>query len=266
MPFFQSSFFKNFFSKKQLPSAEELLFGEDKKRLLFLFKKMGNQALEALKDTMEALQKRDVERAREILKGDDNIDQMEANLERESLYAIALRRPVQENLRFLISLIKAAGDLERTGDQVANVAERIIALGVKPLAKPLEDIPTMGSLALKMLEYAIESFEKEDAALALEVSAMDDQVDELYERVFTHVLALVSRRQPTAQEELGDCMSLVLIARHLERVADQAVNIARRSYFMRTGTSMNEKKQKPPSMEDEGCIAPEKRFYKRNLS
>ncbi len=236
---------RSFFDKERLPSAEELLFEEDRKRLLGMLREMGDAVSAALKLVMEALEERNSEKAARVITEDAHIDELEMELERQCLHVTALRRPVRNNLRFLVSLIKVAGDLERTGDQAANIAEKAILLGGTPLLKPLRDIPKMGSLTREMTEYALKSFEAGDAHLATEIYAMDDEVDALYAKVFEDILLLVSRQGLSAKEDMEQAMNLVLIARFLERIGDQAVNVARRSYFMVTGRIMDQEMVPP---------------------
>ncbi|HPJ27198.1 MAG TPA: PhoU domain-containing protein, partial [Synergistaceae bacterium] len=154
-----------FFNKERLPSAEELLFQEDRKRLLGTLREMGDAVSTALKLVMEALEERNPEKAARVIAEDARIDDLEMELEQQCLHVTALRRPVRNDLRFLVSLIKVAGDLERTGDQAANIAEKAILLGKAPLLKPLRDIPKMGSLTREMTDYALKSFEAGDAHL-----------------------------------------------------------------------------------------------------
>ena len=236
---------RSFFDKERLPSAEELLFEEDRKRLLGMLREMGDAVSAALKLVMEALEERNPEKAARVIAEDAHIDELEMELERQCLHVTALRRPVRNNLRFIVSLIKVAGDLERTGDQAANIAEKAILLGRTPLLKPLRDIPKMGSLAREMTEYALKSFEVGDAHLATEIYTMDDEVDSLYAKVFEDILLLVSQQGLFVKEDIEQVMNLVLIARFLERIGDQAVNVARRSYFMVTGKIMDQEMVPP---------------------
>ncbi|HPJ25034.1 MAG TPA: phosphate signaling complex protein PhoU [Synergistaceae bacterium] len=230
---------KAFFNRKAIPSAEELLFSEDRKRLLELLFEMGDAVGKALELVMEALEERNPEKAALVIAQDSHIDELESELEQQCLHVMALRRPIRDNLRFLIALIKVAGDLERTGDQATNIAEKVTLFGKAPLLKPLVDIPRMGSITREMTDYALKSFEMGDPRLALEIHAMDDEVDRLYKRVFEDILLLISRKGLSDREDMEQAMNLVLIARYLERIGDQAVNVARRSYFMVTGKSMD---------------------------
>lgn len=232
--------FRNLMNKEQTPSAEEFLFSEDRKRLLKMLHEMGMAVDLSLDLVMQALEERNIETAHQVILQDVQIDNLELELERQCLHVMALRRPVRDSLRFLISLIKVAGDLERTGDQAVNIAEKVILLGDTPLLKPLEDIPKMGKIAQEMTRFALQSFETEDPRLAMEIYAMDDRVDDLYAKIFEDVLLLISRRGLSSRTDLEQAMNLVLIARYLERMGDQAVNMARRSYFMVTGKILDQ--------------------------
>ncbi len=231
---------RHYVPARQAPSAEEFLFSEDRKRLLGLLQEMGSTVDLSLDLVMQSLQERDLEKAEQVISLDTQIDSLELELERQCLHVMALRKPVRNSLRFLISLIKVAADLERTGDQAVNIAEKVLLLGNTPLLKPLVDIPRMGGIAREMTQYALQSFETEDPELAVRVYAMDDQVDSLYTAIFEDILVLISERGFSSRKDLEQAMSLVLIARYLERMGDQAVNVARRSYFMVTGKIMDQ--------------------------
>jgi phosphate transport system protein len=231
---------KAYIPAKQAPSAEEFLFSEDRKRLLEMLQEMGSTVDSSLELVMRALEERDLEKAHQVISLDTRIDSLELDLEHQCLHIMALRKPVRDSLRFLISLIKVAGDLERTGDQAVNIAEKVLLLGNTPLLKPLVDIPKMGKITREMTQYALQSFETEDPHLAMEVYAMDDEVDSLYTTIFEDILLLISERGLSARGDLEQAMSLVLIARYLERMGDQAVNVARRSYFMVTGKVLDQ--------------------------
>lgn len=144
---------------------------------------------------------------------------------------IALRQPAAGDLRFLVSAIKINADLERVGDLAVNIAERTKELLKEPELKPLIDIPRMASLAQKMLADSITAFVTRDAYLAKEVCGSDDMVDNLNNQIFRELITYMLNDPKT----INRAIDLILITRHLERIADHATNIGEDVFYMVKG-------------------------------
>ncbi len=147
---------------------------------------------------------------------------------------LALRQPMATDLRFITSAMKISGDLERIGDLAVNIAERTIDLLKAPQLKPLIDIPRMAQMAQDMVRDAINAFINRDEKLARDVCERDDQVDELNDQVFRELLTYMMQDAGT----ISRAVDLILVGRHLERIADHATNIGEDVIYMVQGKTI----------------------------
>ena len=134
-------------------------------------------------------------------------------------------------MRFLIVAIKINHDLERMGDLAANNAQRALALMEEQPVKPLIDIPRMAQLAESMVGQSLDAFVKRDAELARAVLANDDGVDGLRDSIYEELVRFMQDDPQTVSRAL----SLLFVARNLERIADHATNIAEDVLFLVEG-------------------------------
>lgn len=235
------------FWKKQDPQRNghegSHLFEEDRARLLDQIDRMGEGVRNSLRKAIRSLVERDLFLAKEVIAGDDEIDLMELEIERECLRIIALRRPVREELRFVFAILKVITDLERMADQSVNIAEQVIDLGTDPLLKPLIDIPRMAQICEDMLNDALDALRYGDIQKAKAVMERDDEVDALDRSIFTEMIEILESGKAPLTAGIKGATDLMLISRHLERVGDHASNIAERSYFMVTGSRLREERR-----------------------
>jgi len=231
---------------------ENYLYDRDRKRILLMVSSMGERTARALEEAVEALVTLDGPRAAAVVAQDGAIDALEGEIEQECLLSLAMRQPVREDLRFVFSVLKIVTDLERLGDEAANISEKTMALLGAPLFQPLVDIPQMGNLVAAMLRDSLQAFAQNDAPGALEVIRRDDVVDTLYDKVFRDVMAQLIADGIAEDDRVRRGAALILISRYLERAGDHAVNIATRAYFMITG------KRLPDRHEARRSPAPEK--------
>ncbi|HBT83184.1 MAG: phosphate transport system regulatory protein PhoU [Desulfuromonadales bacterium GWD2_61_12] len=186
---------------------------------------------ERVRQSVQSLVRSDLELAELVKAGDEQIDRMEVDLEEECLKILALHQPVATDLRFIISVLKINNDLERIADLAVNVAERTIGLKeVGTIPHPI-DLPKMSGLVVTMLEKALDALVRHDTALAREVCALDDTVDNLHRSTYVLVKAQI-RAHPEKIDALVQYMS---VSRHLERIADLATNIAEDVIYMIEG-------------------------------
>jgi phosphate transport system protein len=134
---------------------------------------------------------------------------------------VAQYQPKAKNLRMILMILKMSNDLERMGDHAVNIVESALYLIERPQVKPLDDIPKMGELTSIMLQDSINSFINEDAALAKHVCEMDDGVDDLKDKIFIELTALMGTDPATIERALH----LLRISGNLERIADLSTNI-----------------------------------------
>ncbi len=187
---------------------------------------------ENVQRSVRALVRRDEALAREAIRLDDEaVDGAEVEVEEECLKALALHQPVASDLRFIIAVLKINADLERVGDMAVNIAERAVFLSeASPLDLPI-DMRTMCEKAQSMLKRSLDALVNLDAKLAWEVCGDDDEVDELNRASYDAIQTRI-RENPAEVECL---MHFLAVARHLERIADHATNIAEDVIYMVDG-------------------------------
>ena len=189
---------------------------------------MGGLVEERVHRAVHALIHRREEDAQRIIASDKEINDLQVDVDDRCLRLLATQTPLAGDLRLITSAMKINADLERIGDQAVNIAESVVTLIPQPPLKPLIDIPRMAAIAEKMIRDAPDAFVKRDAALARDVLRRDDEVDELKDQVFRELLTYMMADPGTIQRAL----SLILISRNLERIADHATNIAEDVIFI----------------------------------
>jgi phosphate transport system protein len=189
---------------------------------------MGGLVEERVHRAVHALIHRKEEEAQRIIAGDNEINDLQMDVDNRCLKLLATQSPLAVDLRLITSAMKINADLERIGDQAVNIAENVLVLIPQPPLKPLIDIPRMATIAEKMIRDALDAFVKKDPELARDVLRRDDEVDELKDQVFRELLTYMMADPGTIQRAL----SLILISRNLERIADHATNIAEDVIFI----------------------------------
>ena len=192
---------------------------------------MGNLIESSIKAAISALKEQNVELAKRIVENDSEIDDMEREIEKRCLKLLLQQQPVARDLRFISSALKMITDMERIGDQAADISEITIRLAGKPYIKELIHIPEMAEVAIKMVKYSIDSFVRKDIELIKKVILLDDQVDELFDIIKNELIHIV-REDINSKEQVID---LLMIAKYLERIGDHAQNIAEWVYYAITG-------------------------------
>jgi phosphate transport system protein len=180
----------------------------------------------------QAVEDRDVAIAKEIIHLDHEIDQMEVDIEEECLKIIALHQPVATDLRFLIAVIKINNDLERIGDQVVNIAQRVVSIAKRPTAPYNFDYAVMANKAEAMLRMSLDSLVNQDLDDAIRVLHLDDEVDALKDKAYDRIKQAIA---DGVTDDIGYMINLLLISRHIERLADHATNIAEEVVYMIEG-------------------------------
>lgn len=201
---------------------------EETKQLVL---KMAGLAKTAVEKAIESLNKQDVEVAESIIKGDDDIDKLEVEIERRCIRMIALYQPEAVDLRLIMGIYKVVSDLERIGDEAENIAERSILLAQEPPLKPYVNLTLMAGHVKDMIEDAVISFFQRDVELAKRVIARDDTVDELYHQLERELITYVMEDP----RNIKKVINLSFVGRHFERMADHAENIAEMAVYWSEG-------------------------------
>jgi phosphate transport system protein len=192
---------------------------------------LGELAATSVQRSIEALIQHDDEKAQMVIDADDPIDELYLKIDGGVLRMLALQSPVAEDLRLISAILHCDLHLERIGDQAVNVAKLYLrtkdARGSDSMRQQIEE---MGVLVVAMVRTAMESFGRRDLDLALKVPSMDDPVDRLNRN--THLEALKLADDPS---QLDWGLHMNMAARALERVGDNAVDIAEQVGFLLTG-------------------------------
>ena len=192
---------------------------------------MAGLAEQMLRQAIESVLTRDEALAQIVVETDDTIDQFENEIESSCIQLIALHQPVASELRFLMIVIKISHNIERLADKSVAIAKRSIELLEYPPIKPFVDLPHAAQVIQTMVKDVLDAFVNRNAELALEIRERDSEVDEIYERMLSELLTLLSEHPKLIEPGI----SLLLLFRHLERVGDLAANISEEVYYLVKG-------------------------------
>jgi phosphate transport system protein len=193
--------------------------------------RMGGTVEEMLGIVIAALQVYDPDMARRVNAMDEEVDALEKEIDEQCLRILALHQPAAGDLRFVTMSMKLVTDLERMGDLVGNIGDRIIVLAEGERPRAAVDLPQMASLVRDMVRQGLDAFVGGDVGLAQKVMDADKHVDSLHWQIHE---AMVTRMTEAA-ESAPRGVQLILLARHLERVGDHATNIAEEVIFLVRG-------------------------------
>lgn len=183
---------------------------------------LGTIVEERVKNVISAFQNRDEKLALEVIEKDSEINDMEVEIEEECLKVLALYQPVAIDLRILAAIIKINNDLERVGDEAVNIGQRILTIVKYPSPPVSLEFNRMAEEVEGMLRLSLDSLVRRDIDLAYKVCKMDPVVDEMNWKNYRIVNDAI-KDNPEMAEPL---INMLLISRHLERIADHATNIA----------------------------------------
>lgn len=192
---------------------------------------LGAMVEERFRHTKTAIDAFDADLAQRIIKTDYEIDEMEVEIEEECLKIMALHQPVAVDLRFLVAIIKINNDLERIGDQAVNIAQRIQTIAKKDRIDFIFDYSVMAEKSETMLKMSLDALVNFDIDIALKVLTLDDEVDALQNQAY-RLIKDALKEHPAHVEYL---INLLLISRHLERMADHATNISEEVVYLIEG-------------------------------
>ena len=206
-------------------------FDDEIGQLRGLIAEMGGLAEVAIARSIDSLVQHDTDLAREVILADARIDALEVEVDRLAVKIIALRAPMADDLRDVISALKISGIIERIGDYAKNIAKRVGDVEGRAKIEPLLLIPAMAEIAQSMVRDVLNAFASRNSALAVEVVDRDLKVDEFYNSIFRNLVAHMMENPAT----ISSAAQLLFVARNLERVGDHATNIAELVYYAATG-------------------------------
>lgn len=193
--------------------------------------KMCHLVVTAIEDCISAFRTQDKVLAKEIIVNDKVINDCERTIEARCLSLLLIQTPLAQDLRDVSTALKIVTDLERIGDQSADIAAIILELDGEYVYKMVEHIPNMAHVAKAMVKDSIEAFIHKDMALAKKVVCRDDELD----GYFAMVKKELSDIMKESQDKTDLCISFLMIAKYLERIGDHAVNICEWVEFNQTG-------------------------------
>ncbi|MBW1851070.1 MAG: phosphate signaling complex protein PhoU [Deltaproteobacteria bacterium] len=192
---------------------------------------LGARVEKAVRLAIKALETRDIALAKNVIDADHEIDENEVEVEEECLKILALYQPVAIDLRIICAMIKINNDLERVGDEAVNIAERVITMAKQPAMEIPFDYNLMAEKAESMLKSSLDALVNLDQDLAHKVCLADDEVDDMNRKMYDKVKDGILNEP----ERVGYLINLLLVSRHLERIADHATNIAEEVIYMIEG-------------------------------
>jgi phosphate transport system protein len=195
---------------------------------------------------VRAIEERDMALAEQVIRHEAQADVLEVNVEEECLKILALHQPVAADLRYVISVLKINQDLERIGDLAVHIAERGTYLFTQPPVETSFRIGEMAEKAQAMLKKVLDAFVSLDADAARAVCMADADIDQINRDISKHAEEKLAR-DPGLVDGL---LQVINIARHLERIADHATNIAEDLIYMIEGRIVRhspEVSDKPPA-------------------
>ena len=211
-------------------------YDEDLKALHALIHHMGELTLQQIRKSTLSILERDKILARDVIDHDHEINLLETKVDELAVRILALRQPVASDLRMVVAALKISNQVERIADYAVNIAKRTLILDEMPPFPEVEGLSTLVEIPKLMIKSALTAFETYDVNLALHVWHMDLEVDELYNtylrKIFDEMIA--------DPKNVGPCTQLLFAAKNIERIGDQAQNIAEAVYTMVTGRPFKE--------------------------
>ncbi|MBN2462475.1 MAG: phosphate signaling complex protein PhoU [Dehalococcoidia bacterium] len=192
---------------------------------------MGGMVVKEINRSIEALKKRDLKMAHQVIAADTKIDELRYVIEDMCIELVGTQKAKANDLRVIVAVLSIITELERIGDYAEGIARIVVMIGDEPPLKPLIDIPRMAELTTEMIDKSLKSFVTRDVELAKHVVSMDNAVDGLYDQVFRELLTFMMVDPKT----INRATRLIWVAHNLERAADRVTNICERVVFTVTG-------------------------------
>ena len=206
-------------------------YEQELNQLRTLMARMGGLVENQTALAIQSILERNADSAQAAMEQDPEVDALEREVEARAIKMLALRAPMAQDLREIVSALKVTSDLERIGDYAANVAKRSLRLGNANLDISLGGLRNMGRLVQESLRLALDALGQNDKDKAIDVWRSDKAVDEIYTAMFRELVTYMMEDP----RNIGSCTHLLFIAKNLERIGDHATNIAERVHYAVTG-------------------------------
>jgi phosphate transport system protein len=202
---------------------------------------MGGLVERLLGQAFDALERRDPQLAEATSASDAAVDALERELQEQTILMIAKRQPLAHDLRQVMTALKIAGDLERTGDLAKNIAKRALAVSGENHPKPLmTGLKHMVELAMSQLKDVLDSYAERDPEKAVAVWRRDERIDAMYNSLFRELLTYMMEDP----RNIGVCTHLLFAAKNIERIGDHTTNIAENIYYLVHGVALADDRPK----------------------
>lgn len=184
-----------------------------------------------INNAITALVNRDRELGKSVGLADKRVDEYEMDIEKRCMRILLRQQPVAKDFREVSTALKMITDIERFGDQASDIGDLVYTMPGERYIKKLEHITAMGNLAEKMVRESVDSFISNNEALANEVIALDDKMDDLFLTVKKELIELIKKDGANGDQAI----ELMMVAKYLERIGDHAVNVAEWTKYNETG-------------------------------
>jgi phosphate transport system protein len=224
-----------------MPEHTAKAFDVDLQELTRMVAEMGGLAEKQIADAVDALARRDADRAQRTVAGDPSIDALQAEIEERAVLTIARRQPMAVDLREIVGALRVANDLERIGDLAKNIGKRVLALdGEFHPPKLIRGVEHMGALVLTQLKEVLDSYAGHDLKKAMVVWNGDEEIDAMCTSLFRELLTYMMEDP----RNITFCIHLMFCAKNIERMGDHATNIAETVYYMIEGHPIADQRPK----------------------
>ena len=216
-------------------------FDVDLQDIARMVAEMGGLSEKQVADAVEALARRDSERAQRAIALDPSIDALQREIEEKAVLTIARRQPMAVDLREVVSALRIANDLERVGDLAKNIGKRVTAIsGDFHPQKLIRGVEHMAAMVLAQLKQVLDSYAEHDVNKAMTVWRSDEEIDAICTSLFRELLTYMMEEP----RNITFCIHLMFCAKNIERMGDHATNIAETVYFMIEGRTMADERPK----------------------
>jgi phosphate transport system protein len=224
-----------------MPEHTAKAFDVDLQQLTRMVAEMGGLAERQIADAVDALARRDADRAQRTVAGDPSIDALQAEIEEKAVLTIARRQPMAVDLREIVGALRVSNDLERIGDLAKNIGKRVLALdGEFHPPKLIRGVEHMGALVLTQLKEVLDSYAGHDLKKAMAVWNGDEEIDAMCTSLFRELLTYMMEDP----RNITFCIHLMFCAKNIERMGDHATNIAETVYYMIEGHAIADQRPK----------------------
>lgn len=224
-----------------MPEHTAKAFDVDLQELTRMVAEMGGLAERQIADAVDALARRDADRAQRTVAGDPSIDALQAEIEEKAVLTIARRQPMAVDLREIVGALRVSNDLERIGDLAKNIGKRVLALdGEFHPPKLIRGVEHMGALVLTQLKEVLDSYAGHDLKKAMVVWNGDEEIDAMCTSLFRELLTYMMEDP----RNITFCIHLMFCAKNIERMGDHATNIAETVHYIIEGRPIADQRPK----------------------